>query len=171
MAGNDYCKYPGVGPKRAMDFCLRQGSDVESPTSEDFNQALVSCTRLTAVEVIYSQETSRIMAVYPIVYSLSHGQQQHMSGCLSAEEVTKRTTGAVMSKVSLRLVAAADVCDVCDWCCGSFRQRLFFFTTYHRALAAHQQLLLLLCSFKSGARAALCVRIPGGCVVFHLLRI
>lgn len=90
VAGNDYNSYPGIGPVKAMDICLRKTSG-RFPTLQDVTRDLVSSTSLSAADVTYCLETSRIMCVHPVVYSLEVGQQQHMCGCSSTQDITQRT--------------------------------------------------------------------------------
>lgn len=91
VAGDDYSRYAGIGTKKAMDICLRRTSSGEFPTREGVVGALVASTSQSAADVTYSLETSRIMCCHPVVYSLDLGQQQHMSGCPSTQDITQRT--------------------------------------------------------------------------------
>lgn len=98
VAGNDYSSYPGIGPVKAMDICLRRNTDGEFPDSEEVTQALSLSTNWAEDYVRASLETSRIMTVHPVVFSLEMGRQKHMSGGSPTPDITLRTGGCVFEQ-------------------------------------------------------------------------
>lgn len=92
VAGNDYSKFPGIGPKKALGHCLRK-IDGDFPTVPDVVESVSVATRLPPTEIADAINKSRTMALHPVVYCPEEGRQLHLSGCTSAEDVT-RWTGA-----------------------------------------------------------------------------
>lgn len=90
VAGNDYSKFRGIGPKRAMDICLRHGS---LPTLSQLASAISPVDGRPPDEVEAILQRSKNMTLHPVVYCIETGRQQHLSGCDSADDITRETGG------------------------------------------------------------------------------
>lgn len=90
VAGNDYSKFTGIGPKKAIDICLSSSIAV-LPTLGEVAREISRGGRCSAAEAKSALQRSETMTLHPIVYCLETGQQRHLSGCESTEEITKET--------------------------------------------------------------------------------
>lgn len=90
VAGNDYSKFEGIGPKKAIDICLRSSVGV-LPTLDELAGEISRVGRFSVVEVEAALRRSETMTLHPVVYCLETGQQRHLSACDSTEEITRET--------------------------------------------------------------------------------
>ena len=94
VAGNDYSKFKGIGPMRAMDIAIPCGNAL---STLDVAVALAENTSSQTEVVLPQLKTSMDMFCHAVVWDPLTGTHRHLSGVESSADITSNT-GALVCK-------------------------------------------------------------------------
>lgn len=113
VAGNDYCKFAGIGPATAEDICLK-GRNGALPGLDELVADICAKDGRSEAEVEAALWRARCMTLHPVVYCMDIGQQLHLSGCESTEDVTNETGMSCKHRWSMLLPRVVNVFRHCN---------------------------------------------------------
>lgn len=88
VAGNDYSKFTGIGPVRALEFAMPFGA---TQTIDEIAASIAIDIQAPEEGVLTSLRTSIDMFLHPVVWDPTTGAHRHLSRATSSVDITSNT--------------------------------------------------------------------------------